>query len=134
VRSDLEILFAGRAPADDPRWLDLAVKASELASLWKRLDALRAAAVERMMRDARVAKLSPFETCATPDPDDWEHIATMDRVRFHVRVGGETKDLVVRRELGRFQVLRFDLVPEAKPAVKKKPASTSAKKPQAAQK
>lgn len=95
------------------------------------IDALRVAVVERLVRDARLAHLNPFEICATPEPDDLEHILTMDRVRFKVRVGAETKDLVVRREFGRFQLLRFELVPPAPPApaasakpapAKKKPA------------
>ena len=74
------------------------------------IDALRAAVVDRILFEGRVAHINPFETCATPHPDDWQHIETMDRVRFQIRVGAETKDLVLRREHGRFQLLRLDLV------------------------
>ena len=97
------------------------------------IDALRLAVVERLLRDARLAHLNPYEICASPEPDDFEHILTMDRVRFKVRVGAETKDLVVRRELGRFQLLRFELLPpQPAPPPSTKPAPK--KKPQAAKK
>lgn len=91
------------------------------------IDALRIAVVERLLRDARAAHLNPYEVCASPEPDDFEHIQTMDRVRFKVRVGAETKDLVVRREFGRFQLLRFEMVPPP-PKEPEKPAKPPPKK------
>ena len=99
------------------------------------IDALRVAVVERLVREARLAHLNPYEICAHPEADDFEHILTMDRVRFKVRVGAETKDLVVRREFGRFQLLRFDMLPPQpkEPATPAKPAPPK-KKPQAAKK
>jgi S1-C subfamily serine protease len=101
------------------------------------IDALRIAVVERLLRDARMAHLNPYEICSTPEPDDFEHILTMDRVRFKVRVGAETKDLVVRREFGRFQLLRFEMLPPQEKAATQ-PATTkpapAKKKPQAAKK
>lgn len=100
------------------------------------IDALRIAVVERLLRDARMAHLNPYETCSAPVPDDFEHILTMDRVRFKVRVGAETKDLVVRREFGRFQLLRFEMLPPqvAKEAEKADKPPPPKKKPQAAKK
>jgi S1-C subfamily serine protease len=94
------------------------------------IDALRSAVAMKMQRDARVGHLNPFEICQSPDPDDMEHILTMDRVRFHMHAGAETKDLVLHREFGVFRVLRFDILPPpkdepftlTKPAKKKPPA------------
>jgi len=107
------------------------------------IDALRAAVVDRILFEGRAFRINTFETCASPHPDDWQHIETMDRVRFQIRVGGEMKDLVLRREHGRFQLLRLDLVPavpEGAPGVKKaapkRPATAKAspgKKPQTPQ-
>ncbi|MBX3229991.1 MAG: trypsin-like peptidase domain-containing protein [Labilithrix sp.] len=94
------------------------------------IDALRAAIVDRLMLESKTTRINPWETCANPEPDDWQHILTMDRVRFHLRVGGDTKDLVLRREHGRYQLLRLDLTPPTPdPTPTKKPAKKPTKKP-----
>ena len=72
---------------------------------------LRIAVAANLVTTSRVHGLSPYETCSSPEREDWENIASMDRVRFHIRVGSGTRDLVLRREHGGWKLARLAFAP-----------------------
>ena len=76
---------------------------------------LRIAVAANLVTSARMNGLNPFETCSSPEREDWENISSMDRVRFKVRVGSGTRELVLRREHGGWKLVRLALAPPVDP-------------------
>jgi serine protease Do len=105
----------------------------ELTQLWEQdpVEALRFALVRRVWKEVGEAGgVDPTETCGSPNATDWNQILTTDRVRVPIRVGGGTREIVMRWEQGRWKLARMEFAPPAPPKATKaaKPAKKTRKK------